>query len=98
MAPPACGVLSVRCCIAAAKRIWKILLSLNKTEILLSIGSRMQIAARTAFIAAAAARGGASFRSADAAQVLSNVGFVVVHSAYAGSVATSAKQTVSERW
>jgi hypothetical protein len=53
---------------------------------------------RTAFIGAAAARGGASFRRADAAQVCNNVGFVVVDGAFECSVAKAARQIVSERW
>jgi hypothetical protein len=51
----------------------------------------------TVFIWAAAARGGASFRSADAAQVCSNVGFVVVDGVFECSVAAAARQIVSER-
>ena len=53
---------------------------------------------RTAFIGAAAARGGASYRSADAAQVFSNVGFVEEDGPFECSVATAARQIVSERW
>ena len=48
--------------------------------------------------AAAAARGGASFRSADAAQVCSNVGFILVDGVLECSVATAARKIVSERW
>ena len=53
---------------------------------------------RSLFIWAAAARGGASFRSADAAQVCSNVGFVLVEGAFECSFALAARQIVSERW
>ena len=53
---------------------------------------------RSPFIWAAAARGGASFRSADAAQVCSDVGFVVVDGESECSVAIAARQIVSERW
>ncbi len=42
--------------------------------------------------------GGASLRRADAAQVCSNVGFVAVDGYFECSVATAAKQSVSERW
>ena len=47
--------------------------------------------------------GGASFRSADAAQVCNNVGFVAVgfvkvDGAFECSVAIAARQIVSERW
>jgi hypothetical protein len=54
-----------------------------------------------AAIWAAAARGCASFRmtwSADAAQVCSNVGFVVGDGAFECSVALAARQIVTERW
>ena len=47
---------------------------------------------------ATAARGGASFRSADAAQVCNDVGFVVVDGVIECSVASAARQIVSERW
>ena len=54
---------------------------------------------RSVFIWAAAARGGASFRSADAAQVCSNVGFVEVDGEFeCSSAAEAARQIVSERW
>ena len=53
---------------------------------------------RTVFIWAAAARGGASFRSADAAQVCNDVGFVAVDGPFECSFATAARQIVSERW
>ena len=53
---------------------------------------------RSVFIWAAAARGGASFRSADAAQVCSNDGFVLADGAFECSVAKAARQIVSERW
>ena len=44
-------------------------------------------------------RGGvASFRSADAAQVCSNVGFVAVDGKVERSAAIAARQIVSERW
>ena len=49
------------------------------------------------FIWAAAARGGASFRSADAAQVCNNVDFVAVDGPFECSVATAARQIVSEK-
>jgi hypothetical protein len=42
--------------------------------------------------------GGASFRSANAAQVCNNVGLLVVDSDCECSFATAARQTVSERW
>ena len=45
-----------------------------------------------------AVRGGASFRSADAAQVCSDVGLVVVDGYFECSFATAARQAVSERW
>ena len=45
-----------------------------------------------------AALGGASFRSADAAQVYNNVGFLAVDGVFECSVATAARQIVSERW
>ena len=45
-----------------------------------------------------AARGGASFRSADAAQVCSNFGFVAVDSQFECSVAIAARHIVSEGW
>ena len=45
-----------------------------------------------------AVRGGASFRSADAAQVCSNVGLVAADGECEGSVAMTAMQIVSERW
>jgi hypothetical protein len=45
-----------------------------------------------------AARGGASFGRADAAQVCSNVGFVVDDGQIESSVAIAARQIVSERW
>jgi hypothetical protein len=45
-----------------------------------------------------AARGGASFGRADAAQVCSNIGVVAVVGAFECSVATAARQIVSERW
>ena len=47
---------------------------------------------------AAAARGGASFRSADAAQVCNNVGFVLVVGVIECSPEKAARQIVSERW
>ena len=50
------------------------------------------------FIRATAARGGASFRSADAAQVCNNVGFSVFDGVFECSPAPAARQTVSERW
>ena len=50
------------------------------------------------FIWAAAARGSASFRSADAAQVCSNVGLLAVDGAFECSFTTAARQIVSERW
>ena len=53
---------------------------------------------RTAFIGAAAARGGASFRRADAAQVCSNVGIVALDGVIECSFAIAARQIVSERW
>ncbi len=53
---------------------------------------------RSVFIWATAARGGASFRSADAAQVCSNVGFVAVDGVFECSFAKAARQIVSERW
>ena len=53
---------------------------------------------RSAFIWAAAEWGGASFRSADAAQVCSNDGFVVDDGVIECSSATAARQIVSERW
>ena len=53
---------------------------------------------KSVFIWAAAARGGASFRSADAAQVCSNVDFAVHDGAFECSVAIAARQIVSERW
>ena len=53
---------------------------------------------KTVFIWAAAARGGASFRSADAAQVCNDAGFVAVDGAFERSFAKSARQIVSERW
>ena len=44
-------------------------------------------------------RGGdASFRSTDAAQVCSNVGFVAVDGQFECSEAKAARQIVSERW
>jgi hypothetical protein len=57
----------------------------------------------TAFIAAAAARGGASLRRADAAQVCNDVGFVAVHvfgekKVWDNSMAIAARQIVSKRW
>ena len=51
---------------------------------------------RTAFIGAAAARGGASFRRADAAQVCSKVGFVEDDGVFECSFANPARQIVSE--
>ncbi len=54
---------------------------------------------RSVFIWAAAERGGASFRSADAAQVCNNVGFVVEDDGvFECSEAKAARQIVSERW
>jgi hypothetical protein len=53
---------------------------------------------RTAFIGAAAARGGASFTRADAAQVCSNVGFVLDDGKVKCSPTIAARQIVSERW
>ena len=53
---------------------------------------------RTAFIAAAAARGGASFRRADAAQVCNHVVFSVLDGPFECSFAIAARQIVSERW
>ena len=44
-----------------------------------------------------AARGSASFRSADAAQVCNNVGFVFGDGVFECSEATAARQIVSER-
>ena len=52
----------------------------------------------TAFIGAAAGRRGASFRRANAAQVCSNVGSVVVDGVSECSITTAARQIVSERW
>ena len=45
-----------------------------------------------------AARGGASFRSADAAQVCNDVGLVVDDGTFECSEAIAARQIVSERW
>jgi hypothetical protein len=53
---------------------------------------------RTAFIWAAAARGSASLRRADAAQVCNNVGFVVADGLFECSFEIAARQIVSERW
>ena len=53
---------------------------------------------RTAFIGAAAARGGASLRRANAAQVCSNVGFVAVDGPCECSFAKAARQIVRDRW
>ncbi len=53
---------------------------------------------RLYFIWAAAALGGASFRSADAAQVCSDVGSVEENGVFECSFATAARQIVSERW
>ena len=43
-------------------------------------------------------RGSASFRRVDAAQVCNHVGFIVVDGHFECSVATAARQIVSERW
>jgi hypothetical protein len=51
---------------------------------------------RSVSIWAAAARGGASFRSTDAAQVCSNVGFCPVDGVFECSAAIAAR--LSERW
>ena len=50
------------------------------------------------FYWAAAARGSSSLRRADAAQVCSNLGFVVVDGDFECSSARAARQIVSERW
>ena len=42
--------------------------------------------------------GGASLRSADTAQVCSDIDFVVLDGAFECRVATAARQIVSERW
>jgi hypothetical protein len=44
------------------------------------------------------ARGGASLRSADAAQICSNVGFLASDGEVESSEAKTARQIVSERW
>jgi hypothetical protein len=47
---------------------------------------------------AAAARGGALFRSTDAAQVCNHVGLVELDGEFECSFATAARRIVSERW